>query len=76
LILILIVLNLFLKIGRTVSPFEEKSPILSAQALMMDKIFFLSAKIEEFHFYRLIVGMSFCMVFDVEGSGYHAVIRS
>ena len=43
---------------------------------MMDKMFFLSAKIEEFHFYRLIAGMSLDMVFNVEASGCHAVIRS
>jgi hypothetical protein len=36
---------------------------------MTDEIFFLSAKIKEFHFYRLIVKMSFGMVFDVEASG-------
>lgn len=36
---------------------------------MTDEIFFLSAKIKEFHFYRLAVGMSFGMVFDAEASG-------
>jgi hypothetical protein len=76
LIPIFLALNLFLKIGRTAPPSEEKRPIPSAQALMMDKMFFLSVKVEEFHFYRLIVGMSLDMVFDVEASGRHAVIRS
>ena len=36
---------------------------------MTDEIFLLSAKIKEFRFYRLIVKMSFGMVFDVEASG-------
>ncbi len=75
-ILILIVLNPFLKIARTPLPSEEKRPIPSAQALMMDKIAFRSAKIEEFHFYGLIVEMSFATVFDAEASGCHAVILS
>lgn len=42
----------------------------------MDKMFFFSAKIKEFHFYQFIVEMSFDMVLDVGASVCDAVVRS
>jgi hypothetical protein len=41
---------------------------------MTDAMFFLSAKIREFHFYKFIVEMSLGMVLDAETSGYPAMI--
>jgi hypothetical protein len=45
---------------------EEKGPFTFVWAWMTDAMFFLSAKIKELHFYRLIVEISSGIVLDAE----------